>query len=163
MGVWLLNITPVPMRQNQGFLLFLITQSGVKTIEYFHCTCRITKVVIPRSNKEDELCNTKTAVEKGLANSLSERFSCAESAPICQGALFELLGYSADTKTAEEILEGTFIPPPDTDPATIIILEEIARIWSKMGTGKVSITVSVEDFQYYWGRIKERTSSSDCM
>ena len=42
MGVWLLNITPVPMRQNQGFLLFLITQSGVKTIEYFHCTCRIT-------------------------------------------------------------------------------------------------------------------------
>ena len=41
-GVWLLNITPVPMRQNQGFLLFLITQSGVKTIEYFHCTCRIT-------------------------------------------------------------------------------------------------------------------------
>ena len=44
MGVWLLNITPVPIRQNQGFLLFLITQSGVKTIEYFHCTCRITRV-----------------------------------------------------------------------------------------------------------------------
>ena len=42
MGVWLLNITPVPIRQNQGFLIFLITQSGVKTIEYFHCTCRIT-------------------------------------------------------------------------------------------------------------------------
>ena len=42
MGVWLLNITPVPIRQNQGFLLFLITQSGVKTIEYFYCTCRIT-------------------------------------------------------------------------------------------------------------------------
>ena len=89
----------------------------------------VTKVVIPRLNKEDEVCNTKTAVEKGLANSLSERFSCAESAPICQGALFKLLGYSADTETVEEILEGTFIPPPDTDPATIIILDEIARIW----------------------------------
>ena len=55
MGVWLLNITPVPMRQNQGFLLFLITQSGVKTIEYFHCTCRITimnqsKVFTPSLN-----------------------------------------------------------------------------------------------------------------
>ena len=36
MGVWLLNITPVPMRQNQGFLLFLITQSGVKTYLRMH-------------------------------------------------------------------------------------------------------------------------------
>ena len=99
-------------------------------------------------------------MERGLANSLSERFSCAESAPICQGALFELLGYSADTETAEEILEGTFIPPRDTDPATIIMLGEIARVWSKMGTGEVNITVSIEDFQYYWRRIKERISSS---
>ena len=42
MGVWLLNFNPVPTRQNQGFIYFLITQSGVKTIEYFHCTCMIT-------------------------------------------------------------------------------------------------------------------------
>ena len=42
MGVWLLDFTPVPTRQNQGFLLFLNTQSGVKTIECFHCTCMIT-------------------------------------------------------------------------------------------------------------------------
>ena len=45
MGVWLLNFTPVPTRQNQGFFIFLNTQSGVKTIEYFHCTCRITNIV----------------------------------------------------------------------------------------------------------------------
>ena len=52
----------------------------------------VTKVVIPRTNAEAEVCNTKTAVERGLADSLSDRFSCADSAPICQGALFELLG-----------------------------------------------------------------------
>ena len=63
-------------------------------------------------------------------------------------------------ETAEAIREGTFIPPPDTDPATIIILEEIARIWSRMGTGEVNITISVEDFQYYWRRVKECISSS---
>ena len=60
----------------------------------------------------------------------------------------------------EQILEGTFIPPPDTDPATVKILKEIARTWSKMGTGEVNITVSPEDFQYYWRQIKERISSS---
>ena len=99
-------------------------------------------------------------MERGLANSLSERFSCDDSAPNCQGALFKLFGYSADTETAEQIPEGTFTPPPDTDPATVIILQEIARIWAKMGTGEVNITVSTEDFQYYWKRVKERISSS---
>ena len=47
------------------------------------------------------------------------------------------------------ILEGTFIPPPETTAATRIILEEIARIWEKMGMGKVSIEISHEDYQYY--------------
>ena len=91
----------------------------------------VTKVIISKEGKEDEICNTKETVERGLANSLSERFSCAESAPICQGVLFELLGYSSDTEIAEQILEGTFIPLPDTDPATVIILQEISRIWAR--------------------------------
>ena len=82
----------------------------------------VTKVIISKEGKDYEICNTKETVERGLANSLSECFSCAESAPIRQGALFELLDYSADIKTTEQILEGTFIPPQDTDPATVIIL-----------------------------------------
>ena len=99
------------------------TWRGIQYVTKKNRAGGVTKVVIPRSNTEDEVCNTKTAVERGLANNLSERFSCAKSAPICQRALFKLLGYSADMKTAEEILEGTFIPPPDIESATIIILE----------------------------------------
>ena len=59
-----------------------------------------------------------------------------------------------------EILEGTFTPPKGTDPATIIILNEIARIYKLMGEGKVSIIITKEDFQHYWKRVKERTASS---
>ena len=51
MGVWLLNFTPVRTRQNQGFKFFLNNQSGVKTIEYFHCTCMITSTTTPFSAK----------------------------------------------------------------------------------------------------------------
>ena len=98
---------------------------GIMYVTSPNRTGEVTKVIIPKEGENDEVCNTKDAVERGLANSLSERFSCAESAPICQGALFELLGYSADTETAEQILEGTFIPPPDTNPATVIILREM--------------------------------------
>ena len=104
--------------------------------------------------------NTKDTVERHIANSLFERFSCAESTPTYQGALFELLGYSADTETAEKIPEGMF-NPRDTEQATVVIFQEIARIWATIGTVEVSITVSPEDFEYYWKGVKERTSSSN--
>ena len=79
----------------------------------------VTKVIIRRDNAYVRVCDTNETVEQDLANSLSDQFSYADSAPIYQGALFELLGYSADTQTAEHISEGTFIPPLDTDPTTV--------------------------------------------
>ena len=103
---------------------------------------------------------TKEAVEGALHGEIGSRFNRAESAPICNGPLFELLGYNADTEAGMQILEGTFVAPPGTDPATIIILREIARIWTLMGNGEVSIIVTKEDFQHYWKQMKERTASS---
>ena len=79
---------------------------------------------------------------------MDTRFDRASSAPICNGPLFELLGYNADTSAGMELLEGTFTPPKGTDPATIIILNEIARIYKLMGEGEVSIIITKEDFQH---------------
>ena len=36
----------------------------------------------------------------------------------------------------------------------------MARIWKKMKSGEVDIVVTMEDFQYYWRKAKERTSFS---
>ena len=99
-------------------------------------------------------------MERAIHNEISPRFSRAGSAPIYNGPLFELLGYNADTEAGMEILEGTFKPPRGTDPATVIILNEISRIWRLMGEGEVSIITTKEDFQYYRKRVKERTVSS---
>ena len=68
-------------------------------------------MIIPQEDKDDEVCNTQDTLERGLKNSLPERFSCADSAQSCRDALFELVGYSVDTETTEQILEGTFTPP----------------------------------------------------
>ena len=43
---------------------------------------------------------------------------------------------------------------------TVIILNEISRIWRLMGEGEVSIIITKEDFQYHWKSVKERTASS---
>ena len=117
-------------------------------------------VEVPQTHGPPVVCDTKETVEAAIAEENSKRFSLANSAPICQGALFELLGFSANTETAEQILEGTWIPPEDTDGPTLIILKEIARIWGKMQNGEVNIIISQEYFQHYWKRVKERTSSS---
>ena len=44
-GVWLLSFTTVPYTLKPRFGFVLNTQSGVKTIEYFQCTCMITYII----------------------------------------------------------------------------------------------------------------------
>ena len=104
--------------------------------------------------------STKATVEQAIADEILPRFSRASDAPICQGALFGLLGYGANTETAIEILEGRFTPPDGTDGPTLLLLDEIARIWSEMEEGNVNIVVTKDDFQHFWKRMNERTSSS---
>lgn len=120
----------------------------------------VTRVEVPQEDGSVIEHTTKETIEHALMSELSTRFGRAESAPICQGALFDLLGVYADTEAAIQILEGTFDPPPDSDARTVVLLKEIARIWQKIGEGEVSIAISQEDYQHYWRRVKEKISSS---
>ena len=121
-----------------------------------HCP---TRIEVPMADGRVRECNTKEEVKQGIGDDILECFSHAASAPVCQGAIFNHLGYSANTDAALEILAGTFVPPPGTTPTTVIILDEIARIWAQMEGGEVDIVVSVKDFQHYWQRAKEKTAS----
>ena len=133
---------------------------GIKRVTKAREVMSVTRVEVLQEDGTVVEHTEKEPIEEALKNELRTRFGRATSAPICQGALFELLGTYADTDAAVEILEGTFVPPPDTDHRTLLIFEEIASIWAKRGEGEVSIAISQDDYQYYWKRIKERTSSS---
>ena len=61
---------------------------------------------------------------------------------MCKGPLFRMLGYSADTDAATQILEETFWWPLGMDPATITIIQKIARIIEAGGPGGVSIIIT---------------------
>ena len=56
----------------------------------------------------------KEDVEAAIHEEIDVRFGRADSAPICRGPLFDLLGYTTDTDAAVEILQGTFRPPEKT-------------------------------------------------
>ena len=93
-------------------------------------------------------CATKELVEAAIHDKISPRFSWANSAPICNRPLFELLGYITDTEAGAQILEGTCVQLPGTDPSIIILLKEIARIWRLMGDKEINIIITKEDFQH---------------
>ena len=76
---------------------------------------------------------TKDSVERAIHREIGTRFSRVGSVAICNAPLFELLGYNADTEAGMKILEGTFKPPTGIDSATVIILNEISKIWRLMG------------------------------
>ena len=63
-----------------------------------------------------------------IGEEIKPRFDRANSAPVCQGALFDLLGYEVDTDTAMDILEGKFDCSLVKGTPIGKILKEIAEI-----------------------------------
>ena len=58
----------------------------------------VTEVSKPIEGKEAIHCNTKETIVEALGDEIFKRFERANSAPICQGALFNLLSYGANTE-----------------------------------------------------------------
>ena len=95
-----------------------------------------------------------------MSKNLSEHFRLAFTAKCYEGKLFDDIGFLGDTDCARQILEGTYTYPPDTDPATRLLLEEATITFAKLSQEEVSTYVTIDDFQHYWQRVNERISSS---
>jgi hypothetical protein len=65
-----------------------------------------------------------------------------------------------DTECSQQILDGTYKYPPDTDIWTKKILQEAHHTFIQMSGIEISMLVTTEDFQNYWQEVDERTSSS---
>jgi hypothetical protein len=65
-----------------------------------------------------------------------------------------------DTKCTQQILEGTYEYPPDTDIWAKKILQEAHYTFSRMSGAAVDPMITTKDFQDYWQCVDERTSSS---
>jgi hypothetical protein len=91
---------------------------------------------------------------------LSQWFRLVHLAPCYQGKLFDNLSFMGDTKNPQWILEGMYNYPPDTDEWTKKILQEAQFTFSQMSGTEIATMITKKDFQNYWQRVNERTSSS---
>ena len=95
-----------------------------------------------------------------ISDHLSQRFRLAHSAPCYRGQLFDDLGFMGDTECAHMILNGTYKYPQDTDQWTKRILQEAHITFLQLSGIEIETMITSEDFQNYWQRVDERTSSS---
>jgi hypothetical protein len=80
-----------------------------------------TSVQISRgghNNQSDEYTTQASVQEAIWANVHYKHLYLADEAPICQGQLRRNFGYNAATKTAVDILDGTYVFPDKFDNAT---------------------------------------------
>ncbi len=68
-----------------------------------------------QSGPDIKTYDTEQEVVAHTADHLLERFQLAYSVPCYHGQLFDDLGFMGDTVCAQQILEGTYDYPPDTD------------------------------------------------
>ncbi len=77
------------------------------------------------------------------------RYILAQGAPIGRGKLFEDFGYLANTAAAEEVLNGSYLPPPNCNAATRDLFTEVGAIRQTIPPDSVSHIITPEQWKRY--------------
>jgi hypothetical protein len=81
----------------------------------------------------------------------------AGEALICTGQLLQDFRYTATMAALRAVLDGTYIPPPTSDAATLELFAEIAHICILVPANSVSIIITPEQWKQYWKGVNEET------
>jgi hypothetical protein len=87
-----------------------------------------------------------------------KRFNPSMSALITMNSLQERLGFSLDMDFAMSMLWGEVHIPANIDNTTIIVIEEIIRLFQALHEGRADVSLGADEFRYYWRRVHKKTS-----
>jgi hypothetical protein len=110
-------------------------------------------------NGENVICSNEKEVVEAITENNVARFNLTIHTPLMQNTMTTLLGYMANTTTAEQILDGTFVPPDDLDFHTRGMLALLQQP-TETDLPLINTTITKEDFQNYWKKANEKISSS---
>jgi hypothetical protein len=118
------------------------------------------EVQVNNNNSISTYC-TKDEVKRAIQNKCESRFWLGRDAPIASLLLGDDLHNLHNDEIAYAILNGTYSPPLHLDQAMKMILVEIGKLGRDVVRGKNrTILITGADYQKYWNRMNERTSSS---
>ena len=118
-----------------------------------------TKVFVTE-NGIRRMATDKEDIEEVCMNENEARFSQSEDTPPMQPPLIQILGLMAENVAAEQILNGTWIPPDGVDQYATKLLLEMKRPPIVSSHGDLPNTIPLDDHVQGWRRQNERTSST---
>ena len=70
------------------------------------------------------------------------------------------IGLLGDGPAVQQMLDGDYSFPCDTDHYTIRLLDEAPSLYAKTARQVLPEQIYLEDYQYYWRTAREKTQSS---
>ena len=103
---------------------------------------------------------SKEDKEQFIFKETEQIFQLEANMPIGTTKFMKQLGYLANSEIAKQILNQTFIIASNLDDVTDLVLEEIGNIGMQVRHGEMIVTISADEFCYFWKRVKKGTASS---
>ncbi len=121
-----------------------------------------TSIQVPEPSGLATELNTQELVEDAIFSKVhGSRYTLANEAPVCNGRLFEDIRYLATTPASKAVLDGTYLPPSDSDTATKELFNKIEAIRRMIPKDSVSLVITPVQWKWYWEAVNEETSSSE--
>jgi hypothetical protein len=89
-----------------------------------------------------------------------QHFDLSMSLAITMTSLQEKIGFLLDTEFATNLLNGNVEIPDNVDNVVTMVLREIICLFRTLQSDYQEISLGDKQFQYYWRKLKEKTSSS---
>ena len=102
---------------------------------------------------------TKEDVERHTMDMCEQRFRLTENTPPMQEPLRSELGLLGQTEAAQQILAGTYECPDGVDDYTRSFIDSLVAC-APAQEPKISCKITKDDYQSFWKKCNERTSSS---
>lgn len=105
--------------------------------------------------------DSQAKVEQHTMAMCSARFRLTEGTPLRVEPMRSALGpFAVHTEMAKAILQGTYVVLEQTDQFTKEFINTIQACAPQDPDLRLSCTITKEDFQHFWKKSRERTSSS---
>jgi hypothetical protein len=110
----------------------------------------VTQLTVPHQ-AGDTLYATREGVESQGAAAIKTHYKVAWGAPILQDArLHGNFGFLANTDSADQVLQGSYVYPKNMDTHTKCLLQEAQHIFHRLSKEEVLDFASTTDIQLYW-------------
>ncbi|HEY9816174.1 MAG TPA: hypothetical protein V6D20_10315, partial [Candidatus Obscuribacterales bacterium] len=105
-------------------------------------------------------CATKNSIEQACCSTNELKYRQSEDTPFMTPPLQPLLGYLGDQDVVQQILAGTFEPPPGLDQYTLKFIHHLQMPEAIKAQPRCPSYISTAQHINDWKKARERTSAA---